>query len=205
MLTGKSWFKVPETVRIDLMGSLPLGTYVKDLMLYLIGLFGSDGHTYRSIEFYGNVLEKLSLSEKMTICNMVIEMGAKNGIICDSSTYLGSDVDAKFAEQHIIDISKLTPYVSLPHKVENAVPIEQAEGISINQCYIGSCTNGRIDDLRIAATILKDRHIASNVRLLISPASKSVMIQAMNEGIIQILIDSGATLLTPGCGLCEEL
>jgi len=202
MMTGISWLKVPETMKINLQGSLPQGTYIKDLMLYLVGMFGSDAQNYRSIEFYGEALGKLLLSEKITVCNMVIEMGAKNGIICDSSTGMCSDKDAVFVEQLTINLDKLMPYVALPHKVENVVPVEQAAGIRINQCFLGSCTNGKLDDLRIAADIVRGKHIAPNVRFLITPASRIIMVQAMNEGIIQTLLQAGGMLTTPGCGLC---
>ena len=164
MVSGKSWFKVPETTLIYLHGEFQQGVYAKDLMLYLIGLFGSDGQTYRSIEFLGDAIEKMNLSEKLTMCNMVIEMGAKNGFICDNTTGMFSDEDACFVEQHAIDVSKLEPQIALPHAVENVVSINEAKGIPIDQCFLGGCTNGKFEDLAIAADIVSGKSISPGMR-----------------------------------------
>jgi 3-isopropylmalate/(R)-2-methylmalate dehydratase large subunit len=202
MLTGQSWLKVPESIKISFIGDLSEGVYAKDLIIYLVGLFGSDGATYKSIEFYGTGLEKMSLESKMTLCNMVIEMGAKNGIVCDSSTGMKAEEDAKYQAEIEIDLSKLTPYVSKPHAVDNTALIEDVVGIPIHQGFLGSCTNGRIEDIRIAAKILKGKKIAENVRFIVTPASKTILLQAIKEGLIEILVEAGATLVTPGCGAC---
>lgn len=202
MLTGKSWFKIPHSTRIHLTGELPAGVFAKDLMLYLVGLFGSDGQTYRSLEYTGPALEAMSLAEKMTICNLSIEMGGKNGLICDSTTAIQADPDAVYMESCEIDLRALTPYVSKPHAVENAVPIDEAAGIPISQCFLGSCTNANMEDLRIAAAILRGKRIAANMRLLIAPASQKVLSDAIEEGILSDLLAAGAVLLTPGCSLC---
>lgn len=202
MLTGQSWFKIPESIKITLEGEFNPWVSPKDLMLYLVGLFGSNGQTYRSIEFYGNVLESLPLADKMTICNMLVEMGAKNGFICDSSTGLRSDDNALFAEEHTINLADLPPYVSLPHRVDNSVPVEQVKGQPINMAFLGSCTNARVEDLRIAAKILQGKHIADGVRLIISPASEAEFLKAVKDGTVEILIKAGGIFTTSGCGLC---
>lgn len=202
MLTGQIWLKVPESIKISLAGSFAEGVYAKDLIIYLVGLFGSDGANYKSIEFYGSGLDKMSLESKMTLCNMVIEMGAKNGIVCDSSTEMKAEEGAKYQEEMEIDLSKLTPYVSKPHAVDNTAPIEDVEGIIIHQGFLGSCTNGRIEDIRTAAKILKGKKIAENVRFIVAPASKAVFLQSIKEGLIEILTEAGATFTTPGCGAC---
>lgn len=202
MLTGKSWFKVPETIRINLKGSFTNGVYSKDLALYLIGLIKSDGASGKSVEFYGESLENMSLSDKLTLCNMVVEMGANNGIVCDSTTGIVSDEDALFERIIDVDLSQLVPFIAKPHKVDNVVPIEDAKDIPISQGFLGSCTNGRIEDLRIAAKILKGRKVHKDVRFLVTPASKKVLLQAVREGVFEILMESGAVFITPGCGAC---
>lgn len=202
MMTGQSWFKVPGTIRINLNGKLPQGVYAKDLILYLVGKFGSDGATYQSIEFYGDALEELSLESKLTIANMVVEMGAKNGIICDSSTGMYSDSDAEYSKVVDVDLSALVPYVAKPHSVDNLASIEEVAGITINQGYLGSCTNGRIEDIRVAAKILKGNKVKEGIRFYVTPASKDVYMKALKEGLVEILIDAGAIFITPGCGAC---
>ena len=202
MFTGMSWFKVPETYRIDLCGNMPPGVYAKDLILYLIGKFGADGASYKSLEFYGDVLETMPLADKITICNMVVEMGAKNGFICDSTTGLASQPGAKFAEEIAVDLSQLVPYVAVPHRIDNVKSVRDVAGTPISQAFLGSCTNGRIEDLRIAAAILKGQKIPRHVRLIITPASKKVFLQAMKEGLVEILADAGGVFTTTGCGAC---
>jgi len=202
MLTGQAWLKVPESIKISLVGELPEGVYAKDLIIYLVGLIGSDGATYKSIEFYGQGLDKMSLESKMTLCNMVIEMGAKNGIVCDSSTGVKAEETAKYHEEIEIDLSKLAPYISKPHAVDNTAMIEDVAGIPIHQGFLGSCTNGRIEDIRIAAELLKGKKVAENVRFIVTPASRAILLQAIKEGLVEILTEAGASFVTPGCGAC---
>jgi len=202
MLTGKVWLKVPESFRITFSGQLPAGVYAKDLVLYLIGRLGSDGASYKSLEFYGDSLEGMTLADKLTICNMVVEAGAKNGVICDSTTGMRHDPGALFADEFDIDLSALEPYVAAPHSVDNAVPVSELESVSIQQGFIGSCTNGRIEDLRAAAEILAGRRVAAGVRLYIIPASKRVFLQAIREGLVEALTEAGGVFITSGCGPC---
>lgn len=202
MFTGMSWFKVPETYRLDLRGTMPPGVYAKDLILYLIGKFGADGASYKSLEFYGDVLETMPLADKITICNMVVEMGAKNGFICDSTTGLAAHPGAKFAAEIAVDLSELVPYVAVPHRVDQVKSVRDVAGTPISQAFLGSCTNGRIEDLRVAAAILKGQKIPRHVRLIITPASKRVFLQAIKEGLVEILTDAGGVFTTTGCGAC---
>lgn len=202
MLTGQSWLRVPSTIRVNLIGNFLRGVYAKDLILYLIGKLGSEGANYKSIEFCGESLEKMTLGSKITISNMVIEMGAKYGIICDSTTKIKSDDNAEFEKYINIDLSKLMPYIAKPHQVDNVSAIDEVIGIPIHQGFIGSCTNGRIEDLRIAAKIIEGRTIAKGTRLIVIPASKKVFVQAIKEGIVEILTEAGATFISPGCGAC---
>ncbi len=202
MLTGKSWFRVPETIRIDLTGNFAPHVYAKDVILHIVGQLGSNGALYKSVEFYGEILDELELSSKATLCNMAVEMGAKNCFICDATTNISSDHDALFSETIQIDLSTIAPMVAKPHTVDNVEQVQSLEKTIINQGFIGSCTNGSLADLKIAANILSGGKIASGVRLLVSPASKKILIAAIKDGTIEILLDAGATLLTPGCGPC---
>jgi len=202
MLTGKLWFKVPATIKVNLEGDFPHGVYAKDFILYLIGKIGINGATYKSIEFYGKPLENMTLSSKLTICNMVVEMGAKNGIICDNRTRLQSDPGAKFEKILKINLSDLEPYVSKPHSVDNVEKISNIGNVAINQGFLGTCTNGRIEDLRIASKILKGKHISEGVRFIIAPASKGIFLKAIEEGLVEILIAAGGVFVTPGCAVC---
>ena len=202
MLTGKVWLKVPESFRINFNGQLPAGVYAKDLVLYLVGRLGCDGATYKSLEFYGAPLEAMPLADKLTICNMVVEAGAKNGIICDSTTGMRHDPGAHFAEEFDIDLSALEPYVAVPHSVDNARRVSELGSVEIQQGFIGSCTNGRIEDLRAAAEILAGRKVAAGVRLYIIPASKRVFLQAIREGLVEALTEAGGVFITTGCGPC---
>lgn len=202
MFTGKSWFRIPQTIKINLNGNLPDGVFAKDLILSIVGTLGAQGAVYKAIEFHGDFLEAISLSEKMTICNMVVEMGAKCGVICDSSTGLQSDAGAVIERYVEVDLSKLSPMVAKPHTVDNVCSIPEVEGIPIQQIFLGSCTNARVDDLRIAAKILEGRKIHPSVRFLVAPASKKILLQAIEEGIISTLLNAGATLAPIGCGAC---
>lgn len=216
MICGKMWFKVPETVKFVLNGVLPPGVYAKDLILYLIGDVTADGATYQAVEYTGEAVAALSIDGRMTIANMAIEMGAKAGLMnADEKTLqwlkqytdqkftpVFADADANYAEVREYDVSKLEPQVAKPHRVDNTAGVSEVAGTPIQQAVIGTCTNGRLEDLRIAADILKGKKIAKGVRLIVAPASKRVFLAAMAEGIIQTLVEAGAAVVTPGCGPC---
>ncbi|MCL0032555.1 3-isopropylmalate dehydratase large subunit [Peptococcaceae bacterium] len=216
MISGKLWFKVPETIKIICSGRLPKGVYSKDLILYLIGDMTADGATYKSVEFVGEAISDLSIDARMTITNMAIEMGAKAGIMeADDKTFewlkkytsctwnpVSADKDAKYIDVREYDVSNLEPQIAKPHRVDNVVGISEIEGLTIHQAVIGTCTNGRLKDLEIAASILKGRKIHHDVRFIVAPASKRIYIETMNKGIIQTLVESGAAVVTPGCGPC---
>jgi 3-isopropylmalate/(R)-2-methylmalate dehydratase large subunit len=214
---GKVWFKVPESYKIVLNGKLQKGVYAKDIILYLIGLIGADGATYKALEFSGEAIKDLSMESRLTISNMAVEAGAKVGLFpTDEKTkeYLKMqgrekdfkeifpDKDAKYEKVIEIDISKIEPQVAFPHTVDNTRNISEVGKVKIDQVYIGTCTNGRIEDLRIVAAILKNKKKSEDLRLIIEPASKDVYLQAIKEGLIDIFIKSGATILPPGCGPC---
>ena len=217
MAMGKTWLKVPQTFKIVVNGDFIQGVYAKDLILYLIGMIGADGATYKALEFHGSTIEKMTMSDRFTIANMAVEAGAKAGLFCtDEKTreYLKQqgreekfvdvkpDEDAVYERVIEIDASKLVPMVSCPHTVDNTKPAKDLKDVKINQVFIGTCTNGRIEDLRIAAKILKDKQVNPDVRLIVVPASKTVYKQAIEEGILTTLVDSGASVLAPGCGPC---
>jgi homoaconitate hydratase family protein len=216
-ITGKLWMKVPESVRIVLHGSFGLGVYAKDLMLDLIGRLGADGCTYDSVEFYGSVFQ-FSISERMTMANLAMEMGVKCVFIPpDDSTaeYLRgrltegrafrpvyADADAQYARHLEVDLSQLGPIVACPHEVQNTRPIEDVAGTHIDQAFLGSCANAKYEDLVVAARILKGRRVHPGVRLIVTPGSKQIMLEAMNSGVLQILLESGGMVTNPGCGAC---
>ncbi len=214
---GKVWLKVPETYLFELKGKLPEGVYSKDIILHIIGEIGADGATYKAMEFTGETLEYLSQEARLTISNMAVEAGAKVGLIpTDEKTreYLKSygreedfreikpDPDAKYEKVFTIDVSKLEPVVSFPHTVDNTRKISEIDDVKINQVFIGTCTNGRIEDLRVAAQILKGREKHPDVRLIVVPASKDVYMKALNEGLLSIFVEAGAAIMAPGCGPC---
>ncbi len=222
MATGKTWLRVPLTFLINVEGKFPKSVYAKDLILYIIGMLGADGATYRALEFAGEAVEKMSISGRLTLCNMAVEAGAKVGLIgSDGLTraYLKemdrekgyreirADKDAKYERVFEIDASKLEPMVASPQTPDNVKPISQikAKSIRIDQVFIGTCTNGRIEDLRLVAEILKGRRCAPGLRLIVAPASRQVYLQAVRERILEILIEAGATILNPGCGPCVGL
>lgn len=216
LVSGKLWFKVPETFKFVLNGKLPAGVYSKDLILYLIGDVTADGATYMAAEYVGEAIDALSVEARFTISNMAIEMGAKCGLMkADQKTIdwvkahsqrsftpVDPDPDAVYARIKEYDVSKLEPQVAKPHTVDNVSPISEVAGTPIQQGVIGTCTNGRMEDLRIAAGILKGRKIDRHTRLVVAPSSRQVMIQAMREGLIETFIESGAAVVTPGCGPC---
>ncbi|OQX55366.1 MAG: 3-isopropylmalate dehydratase large subunit [Candidatus Cloacimonas sp. 4484_209] len=214
--TGKIWLRVPESYKIVIKGNLPEGIYAKDVILHIIGNIGSDGAIYKSIEFYGNTVQEMSISERFVLCNLSMEMGAKSAIVpFDRKTEeyirdigvfvfepIFADENAKYERVFEYNISKLKPQVAFPHSVDNVKSVSEAKGIKVNQVFIGSCTNGRLDDLEVAAKILNGKHIAKNVRLIIGPASKNIYSSAMKEGLFDIFISAGAVIINPGCGPC---
>lgn len=216
MATGKAWFKVPSAIKFVLTGKPSKWVSGKDVILHIIGLIGVDGALYRSMEFVGEGIKELSMDDRFTIANMAIEAGAKNGIFpVDEKTieYMKehatkeyvvytADEDAEYDETYIINLSTLKPTVAFPHLPENTRTIDEVEEILIDQVVIGSCTNGRIDDLRVAAKILKDRKVKKGMRLIIFPATQRIYLQALEEGLLSIFIRSGAVVSTPTCGPC---
>jgi len=216
MISGKLWFKVPETIKFQINGKWPKGVFSKDLILKIIGDIGADGATYMATEFVGPAIEDLSVDARFTISNMAIEMGGKAGLMnADKKTIewvklhskkaftpVESDKDAKFAKIMEYDVSKLSPQIAKPHTVDNVSPIEAIEGLEIQQGFIGTCTNGRLEDLEIAAKILKGKKVNEGCRLIVAPASKSIFIEAMKKGLVQTIMDAGGVFVTPGCGPC---
>jgi len=216
MATGEAWFKVPETMKFVFSGELQPWVSGKDLILHTIGDIGVDGALYRAMEFSGEVIDKLSMADRMTISNMAIEAGGKCGLIApDEKTFkylegrvdddyqvYKSDEDANCYDVIEYDVSKLEPQVAFPHSPENTRPISQVGQVPIDQVVIGSCTNGRLKDIREAAEVLKGKKKAPHVRLLIFPGTQEIYKQAMHEGLVEILIDAGAAVSTPTCGPC---
>lgn len=216
MLTGKLWLRVPGTMKVLFRGAMEEGVSAKDLMLYFIGHVGADGADYLSLSFCGDAVKRMSLSERTTLANMAIECGAKAGMVEPDETTsahleaLGrgvgnparDDEDALFDRVVEIDASKVPPQVALPHSVDSAVAVSEAAGTEVSQVYIGTCTNGRLDDLGIAARILAGRRVSPNCRLLVCPSSRKVLADAISNGTLLQLVDAGATILPPGCGPC---
>ncbi|MGN8874333.1 3-isopropylmalate dehydratase large subunit [Pseudoflavonifractor sp. HCP28S3_F10] len=216
MATGLSWFKVPSAIKVTLKGELQPYVSGKDVMLHLIGTIGVDGALYKSLEFGGEGVAQLTMDDRFTIANMAIEAGAKNGIFpVDDKTraYLDGrvtraweavepDADAVYDREVVIDLSALKPTVALPHLPSNTRTVDEVAGTPIQQVVIGSCTNGRLDDLRRAAEILKGRKVAPGVRCIVFPATQQIMLDAMAEGLINIFIEAGAAVSTPTCGPC---
>ncbi len=216
MASGKLWFKVPDTMKVTYDGELQPGVFSKDLILALAGEIGVDGATYMALEFHGPVIDALSVDARMTISNMAIEVGAKAGLMkADSKTlawYEGRgdrapkpvepDADAVYAEGIVFDASAIGPMVAKPHAVGNVSPVEDVAGTPIAQGYIGTCTNGRLEDLKIAADILRGRTVHPDVRLIVAPASRQILLDAMEAGYIRDLVEAGAVMVAPGCGPC---
>ena len=217
MALGKTWLKVPPTFKIVLEGNFPKGVYAKDLILHLIGLIGADGATYKALEFSGSAVKNLSMADRFTISNMAVEAGAKVGLFeTDDKTYeylkdhgredkykeIKADEDAVYERVININLNDLKPTISCPHTVDNTKTIDEMNKVVVNQVYIGTCTNGRIEDLRIAAGILKGKKVNKDVRLLVAPASRKVFLEALQEGLIETFVESGAAIVTSGCGAC---
>lgn len=216
MALGETWFKVPEQIKFVYYGKFPKWVGGKDLILHTIGLIGVDGALYCSMEFTGEAISELDMAGRFTMCNMAIEAGGKNGIIAPDDKTLeyvkpratrdykvfASDPDASYKQVIEIDVSKLEPIVSFPHLPSNAKPVSQATGVRIDQSVIGSCTNGRIEDLRVAASILKGRKVHPDVRLIVIPATQEIYLQSIKEGLTEIFVEAGGAVSTPTCGPC---
>ena len=216
MVTGKAWFKVPSAIKFQLVGKPAKWVSGKDVILHIIGMIGVDGALYKSMECVGEGIRNLSMDDRFTICNMAIEAGGKNGIFPVDElaveymkehskrefTVYQADEDAEYDETYVIDLSELKPTVSFPHLPSNTRTIDQVGEVKVDQAVIGSCTNGRIEDMRIAAEVLKGRKIAKGVRCIVIPATQSIYLQAMKEGLLEIFIEAGAVVSTPTCGPC---
>ena len=214
---GKTWLMVPETIKIKLDGGLPTGVYAKDAILTFIGHLSTEGATYKAIEFTGSTISNMRLDERLTLSNMAVEAGAKVGLISSdeiTKKYLESrgrgerfqkitpDEDAEYAETLEFDASKIEPTIAFPDNVDNIKTVSEAAGTEIQEIFIGSCTNGRIQDLQIAAEILKGKKINTNTKLIVTPASREILLLAVQDGTLQTLIESGASVTPPGCGVC---
>ena len=216
MATGTAWFKVPSAIRVEITGSLPQYVSGKDVILHLIGKIGVDGALYRSLEFTGSGLRSLSMDDRLCMANMAIEAGAKNGIFPVDNVTLAyskdrfgretrvfeADPDAEYDETVSIYLGTLRPTVAFPHLPEHTRTIEEAGDVAIDQVVIGSCTNGRMEDMRAAAAILKGRHVKKGVRAIVIPATQQIYLEAMKEGLLEIFIHAGAVVSTPTCGPC---
>ena len=216
LATGKTWLKVPETIKVEVNGDLPRFVAPKDVILRIIGEIGADGATYNAVEFAGGTISDMSVSGRMTLCNMAIEMGGKAGIVePDKKTFaflkertdgafdpVWADPDAKYKTVLKLDVGDLEPQIACPHKVDNVKPIGEVAGTRINQAFIGSCTNGRLEDLENARAVLKGRNAHADVRLLVVPASREVYMGALEAGIVHDLVEAGAMFSNPSCGAC---
>jgi len=217
MAMGKTWFKVPETFRIEVEGEFQPGVYSKDLILFLIGMLGADGATYKALEFGGSTIEKMSMEARFVLSNMAVEAGAKTGLIAsDGKTkqYLKArgrvkdwrplipDKDARYERVIKIDARKLTPQIAFPHTVDNTRSVQEAKQIKIDQVFLGTCTNGRIEDLKIAASILKGKQRAPHTRLVVVPASRDVYLTALKSQLLDVFVRAGGIVMGPGCGPC---
>ncbi len=209
---GETWFRVPESIKITLHGKLPKGVFAKDLSLWIIGKIGSSGADYMSIEYHGDGVKNLSVSDRMTITNMASEMGAKNAVFPVDEileNFFGekfegvwADPDAEYSKEIDINLNDIFPVVAAPHNVDNVKALSEVQGVKIQQALVGTCTNGRIEDLREAANVLKNRKIPDTVQMLIIPASKEIYLEALNEGLIEIFLNAGAHVLATSCGPC---
>jgi len=214
--TGKLWFKVPETIKFEIEGKLPKYVYSKDVVLNIIGRIGADGATYQACEFGGETTSKMSVSDRMVLCNMAIEMGGKTGLVEPDEKTLNyikkrsnkkyeifrTDEDAESLTTMPVDVNDLEPQIACPHNVDNVKPVSEVEGTPLDQVFLGSCTNGRLGDMRIAAEILKDKEVSGDVRMLVIPASREVYRNALDEGLMNIFVDAGALVCNPCCGPC---
>ena len=218
LATGKNWFKVPETIKIIISGKPQKGVFAKDIILHIITRITAEGATYKAVEFYGPVIDKMDMDGRFTVCNMLIEMGAKCGFMpIDEKTLawlaprvykkrkivpVTASPDASYAQVLEFDITKLKPQVSRPHSVDSAIDADNLKGIKINEAFLGTCTNARLEDLKVAAKILKGKKVAQGVRLIIAPSSREIFLQALKAGIIDVFIKAGGVVVAPGCGPC---
>ena len=216
MVTGKSWVLVPETLRFNLTGKLPEGVYARDLILTIIGKIGANGANYKAMEFAGDGMKNLTMSDRIAICNLCVEAGAKTALMevddialhylhehgREPKACFASDADAHFAAVYDIDLSTITPIVAKPHFVDNVCPAKEAAGVKIDEAFLGSCNNGRIEDLRVGAALLKGRKVHPLVRFLVVPASQAVYQQALKEGLLKIFMEAGAIVMNPNCSVC---
>lgn len=216
MVTGTSWLMVPETIRFNLKGKLPEGVYARDLILTIIGRISANGANYKAMEFAGEGLHTLTMSDRISICNLCVEAGAKTALMevddvaMDYLTAHGrtpkacftSDADAVFAEIYDIDLGEIRPIVAKPHFVDNVVSAADCLGVKIDEAFLGSCNNGRIEDLRVGAQLLRGRKVAEKVRFLVVPASREVYTQAMREGLLDVFMEAGAIVMNPNCSVC---
>lgn len=214
--TGKIWLRVPESLRIIVRGQMPEGIYAKDIILHIIGQLTVEGASYKSVEYYGDTVAKMSISERFTLCNLSMEMGAKFAVVpFDKVTrrYLSGvtrkyyrpilpEANAVFEKGYEFEVSKLEPQIACPHNVDNVKPVSEVKGTRIDQVVLGSCTNGRLDDLEVAARILKGKKVHPRVRMLVLPATRIIYGQAMKKGFLRTFLDAGAVILNPGCGPC---
>ena len=221
MVTGKSWVLVPETLRFELTGKLQPGVYPRDLILTIIHDIGANGANYKIMEFGGEGLHELSINDRFVLCNLAVEAGAKTGL-CEpdekvteflkkreadfgkqpGGTFYTSDPDAVFLKTYTYDLSKIRPVVATPDFVDTAIPVEEVGEVKIDEAFLGSCNNGRIDELRVAAGLLKGKKVHPDVRFLIAPASQTVYLQALREGLVDIFLESGAMMMNPNCRVC---
>ena len=216
MVTGTSWLLVPETLRFNLTGKLPEGVYARDLILTIIGRIGANGANYKAMEFAGEGLKTLTMSDRISVCNLCVEAGAKTALMevddvalsylkehgRETKALFTSDPDASFAAVYDIDLSEIQPIVAKPHFVDNVVPAKESLGVHIDEAFLGSCNNGRIEDLRVGASIIKGKKVHPLVRFLVVPASRAVYKQAAEEGLLDIFMDAGAIVMNPNCSVC---
>ena len=217
---GKTWFRVPESFKITVSGKFPKWVTAKDLVLYLAGRLRADGATYKALEFWGDAVARMTIAQRMTIANMAVEVGAKVGLFpSDGVTrqflaargrgnkyrVLSPDADAHYEQEMAIDVLRLESMVAMPHSVDNVAPAHTLAGVKINQVFIGTCTNGRLEDLAVAASILRKKTCHPQVRLIVAPASRQVLTDAIKNGYIQALLDAGAVIVPPGCAACLGL
>lgn len=216
MAYGQTWLKVPETIKVEVLGELKWPLSSKDIALHLMKELGTDGANYMAVEFVGEGIEKMSMDSRLTLTNMTVEAGAKVGfcpfdkvaqnyLLTERSKLverLEPDKNAHYSDDIVIDARKMEPMVALPHSVDNVKTVNEVEGVEVDQVFIGTCTNGRVEDLRIAARILKGKKVKDGTRLIVQPASRKIYLKALNEGIIETLLTAGAVINPPGCGPC---
>ncbi len=216
---GKLWFRVPQSIRIELSGKLNPGVAAKDIVLSILQQISARGAIYASIEYHGSAIAQMSIPERMTLCNMGIEMGAKFAVVPGDEVTrahfdaLGiaigdmpqPDADASYAATYKVDLGSLEPLLSAPNKVDNVHPVRDYPGVRINQAFLGTCTNGRLEDFEIAAAVLKGKRVAPGVRMIVTPASRKVYLSALKAGLIDTFVEAGATITTPGCGACAGI